>query len=146
MFNVEIFWNFGVQKKYFLVLSTKLFPNFIPLMWELVFCLTTWYFLRGNIFAQFWLFEQPFTTNDDQKFSLLSYDLKNVPRKHFPKCRTRRSQMFLKIGVLNLHAWRPATLLKRDPKICFYVNIIKFFRKAFIWNTSGGCLWKWLKH
>ena len=64
--------------------------------------------------------------------------------------RSSRSQMFFKIGVLKsfsifakkhlcsiffflikLRAWRPAFLLKK----CFPVNIAKFLRTAFLWNT-----------
>ena len=65
----------------------------------------------------------------------------------FQKCKGISSQMFFKIGVLNLQVSRPATLLKKRPQyMFFYVNIIKFFITAFIWNTSGGCLWKWSKN
>ena len=64
--------------------------------------------------------------------------------------RSSRSQMFLKIVVLKtsqyskknqlflirLHALRPVFLLKqRFRHMCFLVNIAKFLRTAFLWNT-----------
>ena len=78
---------------------------------------------------------------------------------HIGKCssenlRSSRSQMFFKIGVLKnfsmfakkhlcsslflikLGPWRPAFLLKkRFQHRCFPVNIAKFLRTAFLWNT-----------
>ena len=102
-------------------------------MYELVFLLLTWYFLIGNIFVQSWLIWGTFHTETDyQKFPLLAYDLKNILQNIFQKCRSSRSQMFFKIGVLNLHAWRPASLLKeRSQHKCFPVNSTKFLRTAF---------------
>ena len=75
--------------------------------------------------------------------------------KHSRKTlRSSRSQMFFKIGVLKnfsicarkllcfslffikLQAWRPAFLLKkRFQHRCFPVNIAKFLRTVFLWNT-----------
>ena len=68
--------------------------------------------------------------------------------------RSSRSQMFFKIGVLKnfpmlakkhlcsnlflikLGPWRPVLLLKtRFQHRCFSVNIAKFLRAAFLWNT-----------
>ena len=68
--------------------------------------------------------------------------------------RSSRSQIFFKIGVLklfpmfaiknlcsslfliNLGAWRPEFVLKkRFQHRCFPVNIAKFLRTAFLWNT-----------
>ena len=38
-------------------------------------------------------------------------------------------------------AWRPATLLKKWLQHrCFPVNILKFLRTAFLWNTSVACI------
>ena len=59
--------------------------------------------------------------------------------------RSSRFQMFFKIGVLKnfsspflikLGPWRLAFLLKkRFQHRCFPVNIAKFLRTAFLWNT-----------
>ena len=102
-------------------------------MYELVFLFLTWYFLIGNIFVQSWLIWENFhTATDYQKFPLLGYDLKNVLQNIFQKCRSSRSQMFFKIGVLKLHVERPASLLKkRSQHKCFPVNSTKSLRTAF---------------
>ena len=39
--------------------------------------------------------------------------------------------------LIHLEAWRPVTLIKRDSNTT--VNMTIFLRKAFLWNTSGGC-------
>ena len=102
-------------------------------MYELVFLFLAWYFLIGNIFVQSWLIWGNFhTATDYQKFSLLGCDLKNVLQNTSQKCRSSRSQMLFKIGVLKLHAWRPASLLKkRSQHKCFPVNSTKSLRTAF---------------
>ena len=68
-------------------------------------------------------------------------------------CRSSRSQMFLKIGVLKnfsnfcqslffnkVAGPRPATLLKKRPRHrCFTVNFAKFVRTSFLQNI---CFWR----
>ena len=90
-----------------------------------------------------------------QESPLLSYNLKNFLTKQFPKMQTAKCfQMFFIIGVLvnfpiftrkclcwspfliQLEAWRPATSIKKIPQHkCFSVNITKFLRKVFLWNS-----------
>ena len=89
-----------------------------------------------------------------QKFPLLSYDLKNVLTKQFPKmpkqpfaskCSSKFPDIHKKISVLKslfntVRGLRPATLIKERPRHRrFPVNITKCLRIAFLWNTSGGC-------
>ena len=42
---------------------------------------------------------------------------------------------------VNMKAWRPATLLKRDSNIGAFLWIL---RTSFLQNTSSGCFWKYL--
>ena len=49
--------------------------------------------------------------------------------------------------LIKLQAWRLATLLKKILHHSYFpVNIAKFLRRAFAWNTSGDCFWKCLKN
>ena len=49
-----------------------------------------------------------------------------------------QSFFFYKVARL-----RPATLLKqRLWHRCLPVNCVKFLRRLFLWNSSGGCFWK----
>ena len=123
---------------------SELFPQ-LCVMYELVFSLLTWYILIGNIFLQSRLiWATSHIATDYQKFPLLVYYLKNVLQNTFQKCKSSRSLMLFKIGVLKLHAWRPAALLEKKPQhTCFPVNITKFLRTAFLWNTSDDFFRKW---
>ena len=91
--------------------------------------------------------------NPQKSADLVTFTEKILNRKlHFlcsVKCRSRRLQMFFKIGVfekstiftgkhlhwslflIKLQAWRPATLVKRLQHMCFSVNIAKFLRTVF---------------
>ena len=109
------------------------FPKLLPLMYELVCSLLTWHFLIGNIFVQSWLIWTTFhTATIYQNVPLLGYDLKNILQNTLQKCRSSRSQIFYKIVILKLHAWRPGTLFKkRTQHKSFPVNIIKCINTAF---------------
>ena len=86
-----------------------------------------------------------------QKFPLLSYDLKNVLTKQFPKmqkqlfgsvsqnrCHYKFPNIHKKISVLKslcdtVRGLKAATLIKKRPQHkCFPVNITKFLRMAFL--------------
>ena len=47
--------------------------------------------------------------------------------------------------LINMQAWMPATLLKRDSNIdVFLWNLRNFSEHLFLQNTSAGCVWKYL--
>ena len=61
------------------------------------------------------------------------------------KCRSSRSQMFFKIGVLKnfiiftgKHLCWSLFLIKLQAFNCFPVNNAKILKAAFLWNNSGG--------
>ena len=76
----------------------------------------------------------------------------------FLKDRSRRSQMYFRLGTLkdfpmftekylcwslfliNIQAWRPATLLKRDSNICVFL----WNFRNFLQGTPSGYFWKYL--
>ena len=65
------------------------------------------------------------------------------------RCRSSRSQMFSKIGVLKKlamftrkHLCWSLFLIKLQTFRCFPVNIAKLLRAAFLYNTPGGCFCK----
>ena len=49
----------------------------------------------------------------------------------FQKCRSSRSQMYFKTAVLNLHAWKPVTLLKERPQHMCLCEYHKIFQHSF---------------
>ena len=96
----------------------------------------------------------------EEAFLLETFVLPLIP----PVYRSSRSQMSFKIGVqknfaifigkhlcwslflIQLQAWRPATLLKRDSNIVVCSSQYReFFRTVFQKNTSGGCYWVYSK-
>ena len=77
--------------------------------------------------------------------------------KLFPSFRSRRSQMFFKTGALKnfaiftgeLRYWSLFLInfiKKRLQDTCFTMNISKFLRIAFLWNTSGESFWSFSCH
>ena len=121
----------------------------------------------GNTFVQSWLIWATFHTTGEnffqQKFLLLSSDLKDVLTKDFPmqpfanvlqiRCHCKFPDnhkkylcwsLFLIHVLIKLQDWWPATLFKKRPQHwCFPVNVLKCLKKNFLWNTSGGCFWEW---
>ena len=64
--------------------------------------------------------------------------LQNRCSYEFPDIHKKMS--VLKPLLIQLEAWRPATLIKKRPQHkCFPLNVTNIFRIAFLWNTSGGC-------
>ena len=120
-----------------------------------------------NIFVQSWLIWATFHTACEiffqEKFPLPSSDLKNVLIKDFPMqsftnvlqircyCKFPSNHkkylcwsLFLIHALIKLQDWWPATLLKKKPQHkCFLVNVLKYLKKNFLWNTSSGCFWNW---
>ena len=46
--------------------------------------------------------------------------------------------------LINLEAWSPANLLKRDSNTCFFLwKMLNFKKAAFSQNTSGSCFYFW---
>ena len=47
--------------------------------------------------------------------------------------------------LINVQAWRPATLLKIDSNIDFFLwNLQNFYEHLSLQTTSSGCFWKYL--
>ena len=47
--------------------------------------------------------------------------------------------LFKKVADLKAYNF----IKKKPPHRCFPVNIVKFLRTTFLYNTSGGCLWQY---
>ena len=111
--------------------------------------------MKRQVFSYSWVFEQfLFCFIFEKTSSSLPMLFVHVGKSSSETLRSSRSQMFFKIGVLKnfsmfakkhlcsslflikLGPWRPAFLLKkRFQHRCFPVNIAKFLRTAFLWNT-----------
>ena len=93
-----------------------------------------------------------------QLFPLLSYDLKNVLSKQFRKMQKQLGVLInFPIASRKYLVLKPLFNAVRDRKACnFNVNETptqvfsceyhKIFKNSFLWNTSAGCFWIWLKN
>ena len=51
--------------------------------------------------------------------------------------------LYWNLFLIKLHAWRPATLLKRDSNTDFFLlRLRNFLEQIFLQNISGECFWK----
>ena len=75
---------------------------------------------------------------NNQKQPLENFYKKNPVLKNFA-IFTRRSP-YWSLFFLKLKAFRSATLLRRDSKTCFLVNMIKFLRAPILKNISERLL------